>query len=272
MWQLAPRLLAKETVMNLPGLFGARTTRKQRSPHAPRHLRLEGLERRDALSGNLPAVAFDAASGVLTITGTQYNDYVTVGFTQDQQTVLVSAKSDGGKPMVPPPTMPIKGVVKEIRFEGNEGNDTFINYTSIPAVAHGGAGNDTLTGGTANDVLFGDAGDDILNGGAGNDSLYGGDGNDTLHGNAGNDSLKGDAGLDSLFGDAGDDSLYGGFDGFSDLLNGGAGHDHFFLPYSSLTKTQLEKENIQDFTQDDLVLPCFVPYAILPLKPIIILQ
>ncbi len=49
----------------------------------------------------------------------------------------------------------------------------------VPAIIHGGSGNDTLTGGSATDTLFGDAGNDTLIASPGGDIADGGPGDDT---------------------------------------------------------------------------------------------
>jgi hypothetical protein len=68
--------------------------------------------------------------------------------------------------------------VREIVFEGGDGNDKFTNRTNIDSTAYGGLGNDTLYGGSGNDKLYGGEGNDVLYGGGGHDSLYGGAGPD----------------------------------------------------------------------------------------------
>jgi len=60
-------------------------------------------------------------------------------------------------------------------------NDTVTNKTSVPMVADGGAGNDTLNGGSGKDTLKGGAGADTIKGGAGTDTIVGGPGDDKVH-------------------------------------------------------------------------------------------
>jgi hypothetical protein len=88
--------------------------------------------------------------------------------------------------------------VREIQFQGGDGNDSFTNYTNIPSKAYGGGGNDVLRGGSGNDILEGGDGNDRLFGGAGNDTLRGGDGNDMLYGGSGADKLYGEGGADRI--------------------------------------------------------------------------
>lgn len=86
-----------------------------------------------------------------------------------------------------------------IRFDGLGGDDSFDASTvSVPIVAYGGDGADTIRTGTAYDKVYGGAGNDVIRGNAGNDVLYGGDGNDQLFGGTGNDWLYGQAGADLL--------------------------------------------------------------------------
>ncbi len=45
--------------------------------------------------------------------------------------------------------------IKRIQWQANGGHDYFVNMTSMPSHAYGGAGNDTLQGGGGADVLSG---------------------------------------------------------------------------------------------------------------------
>lgn len=141
--------------------------------------------------------------------------------------------------------------VSNIVFNGNGGNDLFVNSTTISVTGDGGAGDDllisgrgadNLQGGLGNDRIKGGGGDDVLDGGAdvdrvegggGDDDVHGGSGDDVLMGMNGDDSLDGDedddvlrggSGRDDLYGDDGDDDCAGGGD--DDFVEGGAGEDH----------------------------------------------
>ncbi|HEX2592697.1 MAG TPA: bluetail domain-containing putative surface protein [Rhizomicrobium sp.] len=72
-------------------------------------------------------------------------------------------------------------------YSGTVADDAFKVFDNNGWIAHGLAGNDTLTGKGGNDTLFGDDGNDTLNGGIGSDVLIGGAGADSLSGGAGND-------------------------------------------------------------------------------------
>src|ERR1700734_233818 len=99
----------------------------------------EVLEERRLLS-----ISFNSSTGLMTITGTNYNDLIQVG--QSGTTLKVSSN------------------------------------VTIPAYIDGGTGNDSITGGAGNDTLIGNDGNDTLRGYGGNDSLSGANGNDILDG------------------------------------------------------------------------------------------
>jgi Ca2+-binding RTX toxin-like protein len=76
---------------------------------------------------------------------------------------------------------------KRIAFDGGPSVDNFINWTTLPSVAHGGPGPDDFEGGTGADVFYGGADNDVLNGRGGDDTLDGGAGFDTISGGLGSD-------------------------------------------------------------------------------------
>ena len=120
--------------------------------------------------------------------------------------------------------------VSNITFDGLGSDDRFtlgaVGGRTIPVVAYGGEGNDTIASGNGADFLFGDGG---------HDKLYGGYGYDYLLGGAGDDELRGDGGRDNLFGGDGNDSMFGGYPDLTlytswvidenDYLYGGNGND-----------------------------------------------
>ena len=190
--------------------------------------RLEQLEVRRLLAATL-----DHSTGVLTISGTNRGDQV---FVEMESPTHLTVRLNRQQ------TSYLADSVASIVFHGKGGRDYFENSTSIPLVAFGGPGPDTLIGGSGDDFLTGRTGSDMLLGNAGNDTLTGdggpidtldgGPGNDQLSGGRGRDSLMGNDGRDTLNGGPGDDSLDGGseadsLDGFSgnDSILGGDGND-----------------------------------------------
>ena len=59
--------------------------------------------------------------------------------------------------------------VSSVGYNGNGGDDSFRNDTSLLVSANGGAGTDRYTGGPGEDRFRGGLGSDIVNGGNGSD-------------------------------------------------------------------------------------------------------
>jgi Ca2+-binding RTX toxin-like protein len=216
-----------------------------------RRLGLELMEDRRMMAAG--SVAFDSATGVLSILGTNgYADTVKVAidyghaFLTDDDQVAVTLQNVGAPLVQMFPYRATLGLgipsklpaVTKIVFQGYGGNDWFDNLTGIKSDAYGGAGLDTLLGGSAVDRFFGGDNDDYLDGRLGNDFLYGDGGRDAIFGDAGVDSLfggadhdwlHGGAGVDALFGEAENDWLFGGAD--ADTLNGGSGINTLYADY-----------------------------------------
>lgn len=202
------------------------------------------------------------ANGVLTVTGTDYNDEIFI--TQDE-TGTIYVDFNG--------TVSSYEGLTRIIVNAGLGDDTVLGDASVivPLEINGQDGNDLLIGGAADDSLNGGDGDDTLDDPAGSDVFSGGIGNDTLltyvsrttdltislddvandgeagesdnvgsdienvSAGSGNDTitapvgslvgfkLTGGAGNDSLTGALGDDNLDGG-EG-NDTLVGGDGND-----------------------------------------------
>jgi Ca2+-binding RTX toxin-like protein len=199
----------------------ARAHRKRRAGD----LSVEGLEHRALLAVN--AVSDGT---VLEITSDAASDFVEVRQNADDDfavDVLVNGGSgNGGQTLTR--TLGVNGT---IIFNGNGGNDGFVNNSYNPTFGHsrastayGGPGVDLLWGNDRSDVFHGGGDGDTLRGFGGNDTLFGDDGHDRLFGNEGNDVLNGGSGNDQLYGNEGHDILYG-LDG-SDLLEGGSGNDY----------------------------------------------
>ena len=148
----------------------------------------------------LLSVTLDADARRLDITGTEFDDRVTVDMlnvdtlrvqVNDQEFLLPAADVD------------------LLQFQALAGDDEFTNATAVPSNVFGGGGSDTLIGGSGSDTLQGQQNPDLLIGGGGADRLRGGNGDDTLDGGAGSDRLFGQAGNDRLTGRDGTDRAYG---------------------------------------------------------------
>ncbi|MEV6341806.1 calcium-binding protein [Actinoplanes sp. NPDC051851] len=214
-----------------------------------------------AAVGTVAAPAWAAGTGVVTASSAGGNtvNYIAASGTVNRVTLtrsgttiivddVVAIKAGAGCTKVKNDKTRVKctfsGTPNQISVSLGGKNDTLADNAGVVLIAHGGAGNDTITGGTDGDTLYGDdgkdtlygrggrdrleggAGADRLYGGARSDWLYGGSGADLLHGESGNDYLRGNTGDDSLYGDEGDDQLVQETtaDG-ADVLNGGSGTD-----------------------------------------------
>lgn len=129
--------------------------------------------------------------------------------------------------------------VLQNRWDGTEGNDSWVAETSTSGwTAYGKGGDDHMTGSALADMLSGGDGFDVIHGRGGNDRIYGGEGQDQLYGGDGNDLIDGGGEYDLIyggngndvvlgggiaFGDAGNDTLYGSDE--RDILTGGDGND-----------------------------------------------
>lgn len=181
------------------------------------------------------------ATGELHITGTQYDDKVTVQektYEGKQYFEIINKIVSNGVQIGKETFRVARDRVKSnvIVFEGGNGADYFQYFCRtihpLHVKAYGGEGNDNLFGAGGNDTLKGGAGSDHLNGLGGNDTLIGNGGRDFLSGEDGNDLLRGGGGVDDLDGGKGNDELDGGNDDFSDLLFGGPDADLFHADYA----------------------------------------
>jgi hypothetical protein len=101
---------------------------------------------------------------------------------------------------------PASAPAGSLRLALGDGDDSFTAslgadpFTSIPVVADGGPGADTLalTPGPATGVLTGGEGDDVLSGAGGDDRIDAGPGDDDIFAGAGADVVRGGPGLDTL--------------------------------------------------------------------------
>jgi len=115
-------------------------TRRPRSTQ----LNYQQCEQRNLLAG----IEFTPATGQILIGGTNNNDRSLV--TQAGDTVTVSQQGFRTQRFA-------ASDVKSILFVGLRGDDYFENRTSIPSIAFGQVGNDTLIGGSGADRLFGNS-------------------------------------------------------------------------------------------------------------------
>lgn len=182
---------------------------KKSQPNGQARLCYELLEPKKMLAAN---VAFDAATGLIEITGTAESDIVRVE--NLTETTIDVTVVDGGSHAFD--ASAVTGVI----FNGRRGADDFRNTTSISITAHGGAGDDFILGGFGNDSITGGDGNDILTGKQGADSIFGGDGDDQIQGNRDDDSLFGGGGNDNIIGGQGTNLIYGG-DGDDNIQGGG---------------------------------------------------
>lgn len=178
----------------------------KRRPHSKPEakLQIEKLESRQ-----LMAVNISLSNQVLTITGDSWDNSAYVSKVNGKVHVRVESVPSDGFVLTPSVKTGSYSGVKEIRFFGKAGDDTFDSTFIYPCYLDGGSG------------------DDVLEGGGGDDTIIGGSGNDTLRGVGGNDNLYGGSGVDKLYGGNGMDGLYGGTDG--DSLFGGDGADRFLV-------------------------------------------
>src|SRR5262249_19094329 len=145
------------------------------------HQELSKLTEATAYFGNRVTAAFDRASGVLRIEGTDDADSIRV-----VQDGLGDVTVPGtpilfidGPPVTEVSSLPAGMVARvEIRSRGGDDRVVFddsmnISGVSANAMIFGGPGNDTIYGGLGNDHLDGQGEDDVIFGGPGNDTLYG---------------------------------------------------------------------------------------------------
>ncbi len=139
---------------------------------------------------NAPALSLE--NGILTIRGTEADDYVRVSQVGENSVVIKHwAPRDGfGTRLTPGLERQFDGVVQIVIYGGAGDDDIYTNPVDtnpIDMIIHGDDGRDHIAGGSGNDLLYG---------GEGHDQLFGGDGNDLLDGGLDIDSVRGEAGND----------------------------------------------------------------------------
>ena len=152
--------------------------RNSRNPRRATSPSLEALEPRLALATAAGATAGAVVSiaivdGTLTVTGTDGPDRILIG--QGGRPGYLSVVANGAN-------RGRFGPVTGISVDGGAGNDTILvgPRVTLPAMLHGGPGDDRLRGGAGPDQLFGDEGNDTLIGSSGLDSLDGGTGSNSI--------------------------------------------------------------------------------------------
>ena len=145
-----------------------------RSTKTKKYLRFDRLEARE-----VPTIV-SMSNGLLTITGTDGADTITVKQTPTQTTVSgVTGSFETTE-------------FSKIVISPGDGNDTVILDSpgfevTKPARILAGDGNDTVHGGLAADFIDGQGGNDRLQGSGGADRIAGDTGDDLIYGNAGSD-------------------------------------------------------------------------------------
>lgn len=158
--------------------FRTRTRRRAAIQRAV--VSIDALEPRRLLAATLDA-------GVLTVTGTDDNEDISIALAGTTLSVTRNGASDGVFDTAVTP-------VTAILVDAGTGNDS-VSLAGVPI-------NATVVGGDGNDTLVGGAGSDSLAGGDGNDIFFAQDGAaDTLDGGDGNDTASTrDRSIDTLVG------------------------------------------------------------------------
>jgi hypothetical protein len=202
---------------------------QSRSAREKSKLQVEALETRDLLACVLDTgAAYDAVSGILTITGTNGGDNISVGVVStDPDTIPGSGDETSdltvtvnGDAVATCSLLDAAAPVNGLLINGGNGHDviTVDDAVLLGVEANGGNGHDSIDGGGGNDTLSGGNGKDSIDGAAGDDDLSGGNGADYLQGGLGVDDVSGDNGPDELEDPDGDTGLNGG--NGPDLING----------------------------------------------------
>jgi hypothetical protein len=177
------------------------------------------------------SATFDVGSGVLTITGTESADVITLKSVRQNGSVVNGGVRVRGVSLEGGPSNGVFQNVTSVVISSLGGNDKVVIGPGLRAVSGGllavtvdaGAGKDTVVGGEGDDTIIGGDGNDNLRGGKGNDDIDGGGDNDRCSGDDGDDTVLGSGGVDDLRGGLGNDSIYGGTG--KDRLLGGVGDD-----------------------------------------------
>jgi Ca2+-binding RTX toxin-like protein len=151
-------------------------------------LNVERLEDRQLLAGGITS-----AAGIVTIEGTPGADVAHV--VQHGTKIVIDLTTPDGATAV---RTFKRSQLRRVVFQGGDGNDTFINRSTVKATAIGGNGSDFFRAGKSGDTLLGGSGDNTLIGGSGHDRLVGGPSADVIIAGKGRAVITGGGGHDII--------------------------------------------------------------------------
>jgi hypothetical protein len=123
---------------------------KRKRTQKNRRLSMEKLDSRTLLAADIMLV-----DGFVAINGSESNDTVEA-YMEDGQAVVQVSQFDACGQLVDQMTKSFsQDDVQGFFFNGNGGDDVFVNDTDVPSVVRGGTGDDNILGGLGNDVLSG---------------------------------------------------------------------------------------------------------------------
>jgi hypothetical protein len=180
---------------------------------------LESLEDRQLMAAHLFFIGNPALGYYLNLKGTEGNDVVNIYRKTDGLHIdVIAGDTNKAQNYLFTDKMPAF-----IRFEGYNGNNTFLNKTSIPSIVTTGAGNDHIEGGSDRDFIMAGNGDNQIWGGVGDDIILGGMQRDDIDAGSGNDVVLALSGTNVIYGGEGNDYLEGGYQ--TDWIFGGSDND-----------------------------------------------
>ena len=213
------------------GMSSKTTTRKKRQRKLSRASKIQSLENRQLMAGDIDLFS----SGFVDVDGTNESDVIQIRQVNSSRISIAIQdsqgsvrKDDDGNDLF---RVFNKSAVNRIRVDALNGNDRIENQTDIRSLIFAGFGDDTVASGKGNDFVDAGSGNDVVYGGEGNDRIAGGFGNDKIFGQNGDDAIFGDSGTDYLYGGNGEDQIHGGSS--RDYLYGENGDDELFGGFSN---------------------------------------